>query len=467
MVLERRHGSLAQNRSGNVSCDSYSSFSKRNAYSDVCQAEHSANLRLCLETSELYLDTPPKMSFDMALTYWDVHQPTADYQVRYSGECFPLQYRILAYKPQYGESAPSNQVFLTRNLKQNPVLLAIETTVEATTVASNYGKTTVRFSGTGDPEGFKPVHRKSVGLGRKGKEIAGRTSGFRGLLKKLKGQHAESSNNGTNPMKPIVASPDTPAEPLVPNLGSVPDLCLCILETSRSVVDCDACVGYLTGVGTGKYMVYTRQADPSSFGCGTISLSKMIASHRRQQYLPKPDKWRLAGALSLAVLLYHSTPWLQTELKSDDILFFGSDDRGRKGLLNAPHLHSFQRHKGKAFERISLSGNDGRIKNEMLYCLGVVLLEIEFEDTLESLIVDSTLDGAANLQQLMLLKRRAGRELGTLYGRIIRMCLDCDFGLGLDEYTLDDPRVQKIFYAQVVRQFQERMPEYDKIWSDE
>ena len=103
----------------------------------------------------------------------------------------------------------------------------------------------------------------------------------------------------------------------------------------------------------------------------------------------------------------------------------------------------------------------------MLYCLGVVLLEIEFEDTLESLIVDSTLDGAANLQQLMLLKRRAGRELGTLYGRIIRMCLDGDFGLGLDEYTLDDPRVQKIFYAQVVRQFQERMPEYDKIWSDE
>lgn len=336
----------------------------------------------------------------------------------------------------------------------------------------------MRFSGPEDPEGFKPLqmHRKmSVGLNRKEKEIAGRTSGFRGLLKKFKGQNAESSNTRTNPMKSIVASQDTlpvraqtkmPPESLVPNLGSVPDLCLCILETSRSVVDSEACIGYLTGVGTDKYMVYTRQAAPSSFGCGTMSLSKMIASHRRQQYLPKPDRWRLAGALSLAVLLYHSTPWLQTELKSDDILFFGSDDRGRKGSLNAPHLNSLQRHKDKASERISL-GDGGLIKNEMLYCLGVVLLEIEFEDTLESLIVDSTLDGAANLQQLMLLKRRAGRERGTLYGSIIRMCLDCDFGLGLDEYTLDDPRVQKVFYSQVVRQFQERMPEYDKIWSDE
>lgn len=103
----------------------------------------------------------------------------------------------------------------------------------------------------------------------------------------------------------------------------------------------------------------------------------------------------------------------------------------------------------------------------MLYCLGVVLLEIEFEDTLESLIVDPTLDGAADLQQLILHERRAGREVGTLYGRIIRMCLDCDFGLDLDAYTLDDPRVQKIFYSQLVRQFQERIPEYDKIWSDE
>ena len=336
----------------------------------------------------------------------------------------------------------------------------------------------MRFNEPEDPQEFKPgqIRRQiSAGLDRKEKEKAGRTSGFRGLLKKFKGQHAESSKTPTNVLKSTVASRDSlpvrpqpkkPAEPPVPDLGSVSDLCLCILETSRSGIDSNACVGYLPGAGTDRFMVYTRQAAPSTFGGGTMSLSKMIASHRRQQNLPKPDKWRLAGALSLAVLLYHSTPWLQSELKSDDILFFGSDDQRRQGSLKAPHLHSFQRHKGKASEKSSLS-RYGWIKNEMLYCLGVVLLEIEFEDTLENLIVDSTLDGTVNLQQMMLLKRRAGRELGTLYGRIIRMCLDCDFGLGLDEYTLDDPRVQKVFYSQVVRKFQERMPEYNKIWSDE
>ena len=219
-----------------------------------------------------------------------------------------------------------------------------------------------------------------------------------------------------------------PTRPPVPDLGSVPDLCLSILETSRGVVDSNACIGYLTD-GTDRYLVHTRQAPPSIFGSGTTSLSKMIVSHRRQQNLPKSDKWRLAGALSLAVLLYHSTPWLQNELKSEDILFFGSANQEQQQSLKAPHLHYFQQNKGKAPDKSVLS-NDGLIKNEMLHCLGVVLLEIEFEDTLESLIVGSTLGGVPDLQQMILLKRRAGRELGTLYGRIIRMCLDCDFGLG-------------------------------------
>ena len=52
-----------------------------NANSKMCQVGHSANLRLCLKTSELYLNAPPKMSFDMALTYWDIDQPTQGYQV--------------------------------------------------------------------------------------------------------------------------------------------------------------------------------------------------------------------------------------------------------------------------------------------------------------------------------------------------------------------------------------------------
>ena len=101
-----------------------------------------------------------------------------------------------------------------------------------------------------------------------------------------------------------------------------------------------------------------------------------------------------------------------------------------------------------------------------------MFLEIEFGDRLENLIERTRLPGAPQLDQplicqLQILKRRSGEQLGTLYGRIVRMCLDCDFRLGLDEYTLQDPRVQKVFYSQVVVPFQESMPDYSKIWSDE
>ena len=381
------------------------------------------------------------MSFDMALTFRDVDQSTPGYKVCPFGESVPPLILYSSFlKNRFRILAVLVWVFLTCNKPQNPVMLAIESAVEATTVAGKVGDKTVRFSEVDHSEEFKPVqiHRQtSAGPYRKEKEKAGRKSGFRGLLEQFKGQNSDSTKILTDATRssvilqdnlPVRAQIMKPAKPPVPDLGSVPDLCLSILETSRGVIDSNACIGYLAD-STDRYMVYTRQAAPSIFGSGTTSLSKMIVSHRRQQDLPKSDKWRLAGALSLAVLLYHSTPWLESELKSEDILFFGSGDREQQRSLKAPHLHHFQRYKGKATDKSVLS-KDGLIKNEMLYCLGVVLLEIEFEDTLESLIVDSTLGGVPDLQQMILLKRRAGRELGTLYGRIIRMCLDCDFGLG-------------------------------------
>jgi len=75
------------------------------------------------------------MAFGMALTYWDIGQPTQRYQ--------------------------------------NPRMLAIESTLEATSVAGNMGKTTVRFSEPQEAEEFRPVQiqrQTRAGLDRKAKE---------------------------------------------------------------------------------------------------------------------------------------------------------------------------------------------------------------------------------------------------------------------------------------------------------
>ena len=433
----------------------YQHLEKLSSCSD--HADHSANLRLHLETTELYLDTPPKMSFEMAITYWDVDQPATEHQ--------------------------------------EPILLAIESTVEKTIPARGNAKKSIRFSEPQDDEELQPSQiqrQKSAGLEKKEgeKESASQPSRFRGLWKKLTGDEAVPAPAATSSvrladrdvakllLKPVMnaaavppqAPPANAVEPSDQDLSSITNLCTHMLEDVKAGSSGNSCIGYLAGQGTDRYMVYKRQSTPSAHSTA-MSLSKLIISHRRQQSLPKPDKWRLAGALSLGVLLYNSTPWLRTELKSDDILLFGPSDPWRTDSLKYPHLHSSPRQTRQGLEK-SVLARDGYIKNEVLHCLGVILLELEFEDTLESLIVELEVDDRANAdvpltQQLLLLKRRAGTQLGTLYGRIVRMCLDCDFGLGLDEYTLDDPKVQRVFYSQVVKQFQDRMPEYSKIWSDD
>lgn len=64
--------------------------------------------------------------------------------------------------------------------------------------------------------------------------------------------------------------------------------------------------------------------------------------------------------------------------------------------------------------------------------------------------------------RLLVPKRHAGENLGVKYGGIVRMCLDCDFGLGLSEYSLHNKALQKAFYLQTVYQLEKMLP----IWED-
>ena len=356
-------------------------------------AEHSSNLRLCFDTSELYLDTPPKMSFDMTLTYWGLEQ-----------------------------SAPPTE---------DLILLSIESTLETANSVSRIGQSTVRFADQKVTEELEPkqIRRQDSIDSRRKKAESSRTHRFRGLLRRFKGEESDTPQASsreysklpeTSPIKVHSRTqPQQVIERSIQDLGIAPDLCLRILETSRYVGgESSVCIGFLAGLSTDRYTVYAREPSPSAKG-GATPLSKVIANHRRQQDLSKSAKWRLAGSLSLATLLYHSTPWLRSELNSDSILFFGDQASSRFGSLKAPYLHSTQVEKGKSQERNALS-NDGQIKNEMLHCLGVLLLELEFEDTFKNLLDEVKLDGLnylnfSLLQRLLLLKRRAGSQLGTLY----------------------------------------------------
>ena len=90
----------------------------------------------------------------------------------------------------------------------------------------------------------------------------------------------------------------------------------------------------------------------------------------------------------------------------------------------------------------------------------MVLLELEFEDSLKTIIEKFKIHGLTHegpeislSQQVLVPKHRAGEEMRTDYGRMVRICMDCDFGLGLHKYSLDDEQWQTAFYLQPVCQY--------------
>ena len=419
---------------------------------------HTANLRLCLETSELYKDIPPKVSFELTLTH-------------------------------------GNEDVL-ESKSQDILVLTFESSIETATAVVNKKIPAVQIQET-DDQAFEPgpfKRQTSAGLQRKERERVGHSSRLRGMWTKLTGAKGNEpiASSGARQKTSNLPVRQQPAISFLQehekarkederSLDHVDDLCSSLLEISkRRKHTVGECIGSFTGENSESYKVYLKNTALSA-PSEALSLAKLIMDLHKQQVLPRPDKWRLAGALSLALLLYHSTPWLRADLKSEDMFFFGpgGSDFRSAGFLKNPHLHSGQT---KAAPEPASLGNmvqffreqqlGGFVKNEALFKLGLLLLEIEFEDTLENLLVESKMEGLAELtvpltQRFMLLKRQAGTQLGTRYGRIVRMCLNCDFGLGLDEYSLGDTRVQEIFYSQVIQQFQDRMPEYSRIWSDD
>jgi hypothetical protein len=398
--------------------------------------EHSANLRLCPRTLGPPAGSLSRVSFDVALTYWTFEGP-----------------------------APSSERLIQ---------LVIESTVEGDTNATKSTEDpTKRETGSSSKAQLLGVIDSLRTLGQKSFDHSEEASGPKKTQQRKVVRFAGAEVIGTSGGSPkdLLSKPEqNQPQDVLTDLCSVPNLCTRIQQLSKQAcTDKAICLGYLAEHGAGKHFVYwPRDAQPSL--SGAVSLAGVISGRQRLRSLPKPDKWRLAGALSMAVLQYHSTPWLRTDWKADDILFFGISDPQLPGSLESPHLHLLGRSKGK--QRSHATTEDVCVKNETLFRLGVILLELEFEASLEAIIQDFEVDGmpqapdAPLAHQLLVPKRYAGEQMGAQYGQIVRMCLDCDFGLGLGHYSLSDPRLQRGFYSKVVSQFEYYMSDYSRIWPE-
>ena len=374
--------------------------------------EHSANLRLSLEIGEPASIPVSKIQFSLAITSWSVEQ--------YNGSERPVELYV-----------------------ESPIGVVSEMLNRKTSVSRTHKA----------PQGFGHLLVES--------------------LDAISHKTLQRSTSEKKPTKGVHFADDFEQKPAQASQSheklDLTDLCdgssLCKhFHKAPAVNAVSACLGHLSG-----FLVYRSQPTYHEFA-GATSLSRILSQKQSHQTLNSLDKWKLGGALAMAVLQYHSTPWLQETWMSNDILFFEKRRRGRMQSLESPHLQLLRRSKGQEPEGQATFA-DPFIKNPILFRLGMILLELEFEDSLEGIAETCNPNRAENqdpqeswARRLLIPKSRAGEKLGTDYGRIVRMCLDCDFGLGLLDCSLDDRRLQKAFYVQIVCQFQKLLPSWEKIY---
>lgn len=260
------------------------------------------------------------------------------------------------------------------------------------------------------------------------------------------------------PERPVVTHSlaEINTTPLVSTPCMRRDFCDYLRVCFRQPTQENVCVGMLENTEYCKHRVY---APPSTLRSGcrqATTLSQLISKISNQgstDGLPQYERLRLAKTLATAVLQYHATPWLKLEWRSEDIYFFGINEKNfLRPRLTEPHVN------------IKFKGADGPLSqksgnlplklapNTLLFSLGVVLLEIAYSSTLHGLQQPSDLENGqeGRYTEFFAAKRLAdslGREMGGSYRKIVKKLLQCDFGCGDD---LNDPELQALFHRDVV-----------------
>lgn len=196
---------------------------------------------------------------------------------------------------------------------------------------------------------------------------------------------------------------------------------------------------------------------PSSYSRRTLSLQEALSTTKSLQGTNSiKEKLRLANILAMAMLEFHSTPWLRETWGSDDVLFYSVNEPKEDGLLGIPFLKAplvedprkDDHRTGDCEKKEPRTG----VRNSYIYSLGIILLELGFGAPLRSLRRDLDEEGGqigktTDDRTADRLKYLVSKQLGARYGKVVRKCLDCDFDSG---YELDNLALRNAVFDQVV-----------------
>lgn len=196
------------------------------------------------------------------------------------------------------------------------------------------------------------------------------------------------------------------------------------------------------------------------------SLAELVKSGNPLPSLSRIERATIAASLAKSVLQFHSTPWLPELWDSGNIMFFQKDPEATDTLAS-PHLNINIRLENdlandQGFERgdlpPALTVENDFIRNELLFRLGVVLLETglawPWDSLRQEMVENKKVQEGTSLCNIadQLAQTDLRSHMGPDYSTAVQMCLWCDFGLGINDFNSE--KLQAVFHREVVQRLQ-------------
>lgn len=235
------------------------------------------------------------------------------------------------------------------------------------------------------------------------------------------------------------------------------DFCDFIRRRLREPLHASECVGVLDDTDKCRNSVYPSSNKRCRQTRQAVSLGQIILNVSKRKNvggISLYERLHLAKTLAIAVLQYHSTPWLRMSWRSEDVYFFGNELASVQDMpsLTSPHLNVKVKGPCGQLSRASMLQPHNLARNPLLFSLGVVLLELAYTSTLESLQSLADLDNGRENQYTEFfaarrLAKSAKTDMGSSFHKIVERLVECDFGCGTD---LKNPELQAAFHRDVI-----------------
>lgn len=221
----------------------------------------------------------------------------------------------------------------------------------------------------------------------------------------------------------------------------------------------DECIGTLDEIEGYKH--YVLLAPEINTGKSAVSLKEIIQRPPKGHpftRLSHYDRLHLACSLATAVLQYNNTPWAMRPWRSGDIHFsLGKEILSRERLfltLPEPHINVTVEPSTSLIAPSRSSSRECLDSNAILYSLALMMIELAYNRSIDSLIVSSDNSQNAAETELRAAKRLTNlvsREMGLKYGKVVKKCLGSHFANGCD---LNDTDMQQEYYRDVINELE-------------